>query len=105
MPISMSVGIEYNVIVLVCTLGVDMSNGIMMYSTTWCPDCRTAKRVFNEEQIAYTEIDIEKDESARELVVKLNGGNQVVPTIVFPDGSMLAEPSAAVLKEKIASLH
>jgi mycoredoxin len=39
------------------------------------------------------------------LVVKLNGGNQVVPTIVFPDGSMLAEPSAAVLKEKIASLR
>mgnify|MGYP006272444901 CR=1 FL=1 len=82
-----------------------MSNGITMYSTTWCPDCRLAKRVFGEENIAYTEIDIEKDNAARDIVVKLNNGNQVVPTIVFPDGSMLVEPSAAVLKEKIASLR
>ncbi len=82
-----------------------MSTGITMYSTTWCPDCRLAKRVFGEEGVAYTEIDIEKDTAARDIVVKLNNGNQVVPTIVFPDGSMLAEPSAAVLKEKIASLR
>lgn len=82
-----------------------MSTGITMYSTTWCPDCRVAKRVFGEEHIAYTEIDIEKDDAAREIVVKLNNGNQVVPTIVFADGSILVEPSAATLKEKIASLR
>ena len=82
-----------------------MSNGITMYSTTWCPDCRLAKRVFGEEKIAFTEIDIEKDDAARDIVVKLNNGNQVVPTIVFPDGSILVEPSAAILKEKIASLR
>lgn len=82
-----------------------MSTGITMYSTTWCPDCRLAKRVFGEENITYTEIDIEKDAAARDIVVKLNNGNQVVPTIVFPDGSMLAEPSAAELKAKIASMR
>ncbi|MEY2845237.1 MAG: hypothetical protein RL076_783 [Chloroflexota bacterium] len=82
-----------------------MSTGITMYSTTWCPDCRLAKRVLGEENIAYTEIDIEKDDAARDIVVKLNNGNQVVPTIVFPDGSMLAEPSAAELKAKIASMR
>lgn len=82
-----------------------MSTGITMYSTTWCPDCRLAKRVLGEENIAYIEIDIEKDDAARDIVVKLNNGNQVVPTIVFPDGSMLAEPSAAELKAKIASMR
>lgn len=82
-----------------------MSTGITMYTTTWCPDCRLAKRVFGEENIAYVEIDVEKDASASAKVKELNNGNQVVPTIVFPDGSILVEPSAAVLKAKIASMR
>jgi len=79
-------------------------SGITMYSTDWCSDCRVAKRVFAEEHIAYVEINIEREPSGAENVRSLNNGNQVVPTIVFPDGSILVEPSAAVLKEKLASL-
>jgi mycoredoxin len=75
-----------------------------MYSTTWCSDCKLAKRVFNELNVTYTEIDIEKDDAARAEVVRINNGGQSVPTIIFPDGSVLVEPSAAVLKAKIASL-
>jgi mycoredoxin len=81
-----------------------MSNGITMYTTAWCSDCRVAKRVFAAENITYTEIDIEKEPSAVEIVRTLNNGNQSVPTIVFPDGSILVEPSAAVLKAKIAEM-
>jgi mycoredoxin len=54
--------------------------------------------------VAYVEINIEREPSGAEIVRSLNNGNQVVPTIVFPDGSILVEPSAAVLKEKLASL-
>ncbi|GCE49545.1 mycoredoxin [Thermosporothrix hazakensis] len=75
---------------------------IVMYSTTWCGDCRFAKRWFDSHGIAYDEIDIEQDESAAELVVKLNGGKRVVPTIVFPDGSILVEPGARELAAKFA---
>jgi len=75
-----------------------------MYSTTWCSDCKLAKRVFNELNVTYTEIDIEKDDAARAEVVRINNGGQSVPTIIFPDGSILLEPSAAVLKAKIASM-
>jgi len=75
-----------------------------MYSTTWCSDCKLAKRVFNELNVTYTEIDIEQDEAARAEVVRINNGGQSVPTIIFPDGSILVEPSAAVLKAKIASM-
>ncbi|RLT29203.1 MAG: NrdH-redoxin [Chloroflexi bacterium] len=81
-----------------------MSAGITMYSTTWCSDCKLAKRVFNELNVTYTEIDIEKDDAARAEVVRINNGGQSVPTIIFPDGSILVEPSAAVLKAKIASM-
>lgn len=79
-------------------------SGITMYSTDWCSDCRVAKRVFTEQKVEYVEINIEREPSGAEIVRSLNNGNQVVPTIVFPDGSILVEPSAAVLKEKLASL-
>ena len=81
-----------------------MSAGITMYSTSWCSDCKLAKRVFNELNISYTEIDIEQDPAARDEVMRLNNGGQSVPTIVFPDGSILVEPSAAILKAKVASM-
>ena len=48
-----------------------MSAGITMYSTTWCSDCKLAKRVFKELNVTYTEIDIEQDEAARAEVVRM----------------------------------
>ena len=80
------------------------SDAIVMYSTTWCGDCRRAKRVFADYGVAYTEINIEEDEDAAELVQTLNNGLRSVPTILFPDGSMLVEPSNATLAAKLEQL-
>ncbi len=75
--------------------------GITIYSTTWCSDCRRSKRWLDEHGVAYTNIDIEQDEAAAEYVRSLNDGNQSVPTIVFPDGSILVEPSTAALAAQV----
>lgn len=75
---------------------------ITMYSTTWCGDCRRAKRVFTDFGVPYREINIEDDEDAAELVQTLNNGMRSVPTIVFPDGSVLVEPSSAALAAVLA---
>jgi mycoredoxin len=64
-----------------------------MYTTTWCGDCRRLKRELEAEGIAFREINIEADPSAADYVVRLNGGNQTVPTVVFSDGAVMAEPS------------
>jgi mycoredoxin len=77
---------------------------ITMYSTTWCPDCRRAQKVFKDAGVHYRSIDIEQDEAAAEEVERLNNGNRSVPTIVFPDGSRLVEPSNAELLRKLQSL-
>lgn len=53
---------------------------IKMYTTTWCSDCRHAKRFLNENNIAYEEINIEETEGAAERVLKLNDGKRKVPT-------------------------
>jgi mycoredoxin len=78
-----------------------MSEGIIVYGTTWCPDCRRAKQVLDKHKIAYTWINIEDDPAAAEIVVKINKGNRSVPTILFPDGSTLVEPGNSELEKKL----
>ncbi len=75
---------------------------VKVYATTWCPDCRMAKRWFDTHGIAYDYINIEEHEDAIEYVKQVNGGMQSVPTIVFPDGSVLVEPSARQLAQKFS---
>ena len=75
---------------------------VRMYATTWCGDCRMAKRWFDTHSIAYDYINIEDDESAANFVMRVNGGMRSVPTIIFPDGSVLVEPSARELAAKFS---
>lgn len=77
---------------------------IRMYTTPWCGDCVRAKQVMASMQVAYEEIDITQDEEAAETVLRLNNGNRSVPTIVFPDGSVLTEPKAPVLAAKLETI-
>lgn len=77
------------------------SSKIKVYGAHWCPDCRRSKQFLGEHQIPYEWIDIEEDAAAEQLVIDLNQGKRIVPTIVFADGSFLAEPSNAALAEKI----
>lgn len=79
----------------------DRVQSIRMYSTTWCGDCRRSKRFFQEHQIDFEEIDIEKNPEAAHIVLSLNHGMRSVPTIVFPDGSVLVEPSNMALASKL----
>lgn len=77
------------------------SNSIVVYSTVWCPDCKRAKQFFGEQRVPYVNIDIEQDPEAMAFVEKVNDGKRIIPTIVFPDGSMLVEPSNAELAAKL----
>lgn len=81
-----------------------MSSAVTMYSTVWCGYCRRLKSQMDRAGIAYIEVDIEDDPAAAELVMSVNGGYQTVPTVLFPDGSALANPSLAQVKDKLAKL-
>lgn len=76
---------------------------IKMYSTIWCGDCRMAKHVLDSRQIVYQVIDIDDDPQAAELVQRLNGGFRTVPTILFPDGRVLVEPTRLELEAALAA--
>ena len=73
---------------------------IVMYSTEYCSDCRRAKAYFEANGIKYIPIGLEGNQEAIEFVMKVNNGHRSVPTIIFPDGSMLVEPNLEELKVK-----
>jgi mycoredoxin len=75
-----------------------------MYTTQWCAFCRRLKSQLARDGITMTEVDIERDPAAADYVMTVNGGNQTVPTVVFPDGSVLVNPSAAQVKKRMAEL-
>ncbi len=70
-----------------------------MYSTTWCGYCQRLKSQLDREGISYSEINIELNPEAADYVMSVNGGNQTVPTVVFPDGTARTNPSLAEVKE------
>lgn len=77
---------------------------VTMYSTAWCPDCVRAKHIFKRLEVPFEDVDIDTDQEGYQLVVEFNGGKRIVPTIFFPDGTALVEPSNAELVDKLAAL-
>ena len=77
---------------------------LTMYSTSWCGYCHRLKSQFDRERIPYEVIDIEQDTAAATYVMGVNGGNQTVPTIRFPDGSAMTNPSIVQVKQRLADI-
>ncbi|MEO3826113.1 mycoredoxin [Actinomadura sp. B10D3] len=77
---------------------------LTMYTTSWCGFCRRLKNQLARDGIEMAEVDIERDPKAAEFVMSVNGGNQTVPTVLFPDGTAVTNPSAKAVKAKLASL-
>ena len=75
---------------------------VTMYTTTWCGYCVRLKKLMQREGIDYAEVDIEVDETAADVVMAANGGNRTVPTLVFPDGTALTNPSIDQVKDRLA---
>lgn len=77
---------------------------IRVFGAPWCGDCVRSKRFLDEHGVSYEWIDVDRDESAQSYVREVNRGKQIIPTIVFPDGSILVEPGNAELARKLASI-
>ena len=75
-----------------------------MFSTQWCGYCHRLKRQLDHEGISFEVVDIEQQPDAAKVVEEANGGNQTVPTLLYPDGTTQTNPSLAQVKEKLADL-
>ena len=74
---------------------------LKVYGAPWCPDCRRSKQFLGEMRVPYDWIDIDEDAKAAEYVREKNDGKQIIPTIIFEDGSVLTEPSNDELARKL----
>jgi mycoredoxin len=77
---------------------------LTMYSTSWCGYCHRLMSQLDREGIGYEVIDIEGDPAAARYVMSVNSGNQTVPTVRFPDGSRLTNPSIVQVREHLMSM-
>ena len=74
---------------------------ITVYGAPWCPDCKRSKQFLGEQRVTYQWVDIDEDEEGRRRVQEVNNGRQIIPTILFQDGSILVEPTNAELAAKL----
>jgi mycoredoxin len=77
---------------------------VTMYSTPWCGYCHRLKGQLEREGVHFEVIDIEQDPAAAEEVMRINNGNQTVPTLVYSDGTAHTNPPAKQVVAKLAEL-
>lgn len=77
------------------------SDKITLYTSKWCAHALSVERFLQMNDIAVEKISVDRDPEAREELIALNGGFASVPTLVFPDGSKLTEPSHGELRHKL----
>ena len=77
---------------------------VTMYSTQWCGYCKRLKKMMQDANITFAEVDIEQVPGTAEIVEQVNNGNRTVPTLVFRDGTAMTNPSLAKVQEKLASI-
>ncbi len=78
-----------------------MQEEIVFYGTKWCFDCKRSRAYLDRMNVEYRYVDIDKDPDGRAFVQEVNKGSRSVPTIVFPDGEILVEPTDAELAGKL----
>lgn len=78
-----------------------MEQKLRVIGASWCPDCKRAKTFLGQHRIEFDWVDMETDPTAQAEVERINDGKRIIPTIIFPDGSILTEPSNDELAEKL----
>ena len=74
---------------------------IIMYTSSFCGHSWAVERFMKEHEISVQLINIDNDNEARQQVMALNRGYASVPTLIFPDGTQLTEPSFGQLRQKL----
>jgi len=74
---------------------------IILYGVSWCSDCHRARSLLDAFGVEYIDIDVDENRVGLDLVKQVNDGRRVVPTIIFPDNSILVEPSNEDLAGKL----
>lgn len=72
-----------------------------VYLTTWCPYCKALLSDLAHYGVDFDQVDVDLDDEAAALVSRLNGGERIVPTVVYPDRTHDTNPDGAEVAAKL----
>ena len=72
-----------------------------VYGAPWCPHCKRVKKFLAAHRVRYAFVDIDTDPQAIERIKELQDGGQIIPTVVYPDGTHEVNPSNEALARRI----
>lgn len=79
------------------------ADGLVVYGTSWCPDVRRSRALLDQAGVSYCYVDLERDAEATKLVRRLQHGRRRIPTLVWPGGEYLVEPTDDQLRARLAA--
>ncbi len=74
---------------------------LTVYGAPWCPHCKRVKKFLAAHRTRYENVDIDEHPEAIERLKELQGGGQIIPTVVYGDGTFEVNPSDEVLARRI----
>jgi thioredoxin reductase (NADPH) len=72
-----------------------------VYGAPWCPHCKRVKKFLAAHRVRYAFVDIDTDPQAIERLKELQDGGQIIPTVIYPDGTHEVNPSNEALARRI----
>src|SRR3979409_1828667 len=76
-------------------------SSLTVYGAPWGPHCRRGNKFLAAHRVAYENIDIDQRPEAIETLKELQGGGQIIPTVVYADGAHEVNPSDEALARRI----
>ena len=78
-----------------------MTDKIIFYTSQFCSHSWAVERLIEQNEIEVAHINIDGNAEARAKLIEITGGYASVPTLIFPDGTRLTEPSMGQLRSKL----
>jgi thioredoxin reductase (NADPH) len=80
---------------------IDDHPDLTVYGAPWCPHCKRVKRFLAAHRVPYENVDIDQTPEAIDTLKELQGGGQIIPTVVYGDGRHEVNPSDEALALRI----
>lgn len=80
----------------------DLGRTLTVYGAPWCPHCKRVKRFLAAHRVPYENVDIDERPEAIETLKELQGGGgQIIPTVVYGDGTHEVNPGDEARAQRI----
>lgn len=79
------------------------NKSVEFYGAAWCGDCVRARALLEHYGVDIRYHDVDASDADKAKAIELSGRPNI-PVLLFPDGSVLTEPSNPILNSKLSEL-